>query len=194
MWPSHILWCLGVAYLTVDAGDTVHISFVMARSRVSPKRQQSITRLELCAALAGAQLSKFIQTEMILPIWQRVLWSDSITVLEWIQSDSCRYKVFVGTCVSETQEVTDCQAWRYIDSPNNSADYITRGKPLLELTGPGRWCQGPTFLKQKAENWPNKLEQTATVDLSQLKGITFCCLTAIGPNSIIPDVTYYNSC
>ncbi|XP_014876949.1 uncharacterized protein LOC106939156 [Poecilia latipinna] len=115
-----------VAYLTFDAGDTIHTSFVMARSRVSPKRQQSIPRLELCAALAGAQLSKLLQTEMTLPIRQTVLWSDSTTVLEWIQSESCRYKVFVGTRVSEIQELTERQAWRYVDSPNNPADDITR--------------------------------------------------------------------
>jgi len=96
-----------VAYLTVDAGDTIHTSFVMARSRVAPKRQQSIPRLELCAALAGAQLCKLIKTEMTLPIRQTVLWSDSTTVLEWLQSDSCRYKVFVGTRVIEIQELTD---------------------------------------------------------------------------------------
>ncbi|TKS65302.1 hypothetical protein D9C73_028084 [Collichthys lucidus] len=36
-----------VAYLTVDTGDTIHTSFVMARSRVAPKWQQSIPRLEL---------------------------------------------------------------------------------------------------------------------------------------------------
>lgn len=116
-----------VAYLAVHAGDTIHTSFVMARSRVAPKRQQSIPRLELCAALAGAQLAKLIETEMTLPIRQTVLWSDSTTVLEWLQSDSCRYKGFVGTRVSEIQELTDRRSWHYIDSPNNPADDITRG-------------------------------------------------------------------
>lgn len=73
-----------VAYLTVQAGDTIHTSFVMARSRVAPKRQQSIPRLELCAALAGAQLAKLIEKEMTLPLRRTILWSDSTTVLEWL--------------------------------------------------------------------------------------------------------------
>lgn len=86
-----------VAYLAVQTISDIHVSFVMARSRVAPKRQQSMPRLELCAALAGAKLAKLVRDEMTLSIGQTVLWTDSMTVLEWIQSDSCRYKVFVGT-------------------------------------------------------------------------------------------------
>lgn len=129
----------------------------------------------------------------MLPIWQTMLWSDSTTVLDWLQSDSCRYKVFVGTRVSETQELTDRQVWRYIDSPNNPADDITRGKSLLEVAGPGRWSQGPPLLKQSAEHWPKKPKQTSTVGSSELKGITFCCFTAMEPNDNIPDATKYSS-
>ncbi len=90
-------------------------------------------RLELCTALAGAQLAKLVKTEMTLTIRQTTLWTDSTTVLEWLQSDSCRYKVFVGTRVLEIQELTDQQAWRYVDTQNNPADDVTRGKPLLAL-------------------------------------------------------------
>lgn len=165
----------------------------MARSRVAPKRQQSIPRLELCAALTGAQLFKLIETEMTLPIRQTVLWSDSTTVLEWLQSDSCRYKVFVGTRVSEIQELTDRQAWRYIDSANNPADDITRGNSLLELAGPGRWSQGPPYLKQSAEHWPKKPEQIPPVTSLERKNITFCCFTAVESSDNIPDVTQYKS-
>lgn len=48
------------------------------------------------------------------------------TVLTWLQSDSCRFKVFVGTRVAEIQELTNDQTWRYVDSTNNPADDITR--------------------------------------------------------------------
>lgn len=90
-------------------------------------------RLELCAALAGAQLAKLVRDEMTLSIGQTVLWTDSMTVLEWIQSDSCRYKVFVGTRVCEIQELTDHRSWRYVNSQDNPADDITRGKTLQSL-------------------------------------------------------------
>lgn len=182
-----------VAYLTVRAGDTIHTSFVMARSRVAPKWKQSIPDLELCTALAGAQLAKLIETEMTLPLRQTVLWSDSTTVLEWLQSDSCRYKVFVGTRVSEIQELTDRRSWHYIDGPSNPADDMTREKSLLDLAEPGCWSQGPLHLKQSEEDWPKKPEQTTTAGSSELKGITFCCFTAVEPNNSIPDASQYSS-
>lgn len=118
----------------------------MARSRVSPRKQLSMPRLELCAALAGAQLAKVIMTELSLPSQQVTLWTDAMTVLTWLNSDSCRYKVFLGTRVAEIQELTENSTWRYVRTTDNPADDLTRGKPLLELSQPNRWSQGPPFL------------------------------------------------
>lgn len=76
-----------VAYLaTCQKGKKAHTSFVMARSRVAPKRQLSMPRLELCAALTGAQLAVLLQRELTLNITQTTLWSDSTTVLAWLHS------------------------------------------------------------------------------------------------------------
>ena len=93
-----------VAYLqTKDRHDNTHVSFIMARSRIAPKRQLSIPRLELCAALSGAQLASFLSSELTIPLLSVTLWTDSTTVLSWLTSDSCRYKVFVGTRIAEIQ-------------------------------------------------------------------------------------------
>ena len=96
-------------------------------------------RLELCGALTGAQLYSLLEKELTLHIDQTILWTDSTTVLTWLQSESCRFKVFVGTRVSEIQELTDSSCWRYVDSAQNPADDITRGKTLEELAQPNRW-------------------------------------------------------
>lgn len=83
-----------VAYLRVKRNKgRVKVAFVMARSRVAPKKQLSITHLELCAALSGTQIVKILQTELTLPITNLILWTDSTTVLHWIQSESQLYKV-----------------------------------------------------------------------------------------------------
>ncbi|XP_039856539.1 uncharacterized protein LOC120714406 [Simochromis diagramma] len=87
-----------VAYLRFKSAEhEVHTAFIMARSRVAPRKKLSIPRLELCAVLAGAQLSRLLLSELTLPISETTLWTDSTTVLNWIQSESCHYKVFVGT-------------------------------------------------------------------------------------------------
>lgn len=93
--------------------------------------------LELCAALAGVQLAKLLKDEITLSIQQTILWTDSTTVLEWLQSYSCGFKVFVGTRVSEIQELTEHSTWQYVNTQQNPADDITRGKPLSRFTVSG---------------------------------------------------------
>jgi len=136
-----------VAYLRVtDNNGNVSVSFVMARSRVAPKKTISIPRLELCAALAGSQLAYFLQRELTLPINDVMLWSDSTTVLTWICSDNCIYNVFVANRITEILEHTQPEQRRYVDTANNAADDITRGKKLIELINTSRWFSRPSFL------------------------------------------------
>lgn len=87
-------------------------------------------RLELCGALAGAQLAHLLQRELTIHLQDTTMWTDSTTVLEWLKSESCRYKVFVGVRVAEIQERTDYNSWCYVDTSNNPDDDITRGKTL----------------------------------------------------------------
>lgn len=145
-----------VAYLrSEDPSGRIHLSFLLARSHVAPRKQCSIPRLELCAALIGAQLAKLAENELTLNIQKVTLWTDSITVLHWLHSESCRFKVFVGTRVAEIQELTDLKAWHYVDSARNPAEDLTRCKSLKDLTEPNRWIQGPEFLIQPQSNWPS---------------------------------------
>lgn len=52
-----------VAYLqSIDEQGHVHTTFVLARSCVAPKKQLSMPRLELSAALTGSQLIKVLVT------------------------------------------------------------------------------------------------------------------------------------
>ncbi len=145
-----------ISYLrTEDDQGRVYLAFMAARSRVVHRRQHSIPHLELCGALTTAQLAKKIERELTVKIDQTILWSDSTTVLTWLQSESCRFKVFVGTHVAEIQELTEGSTCRYIDSVQNTEDDVTRGKILAELAEPNRWSQGPSFLFKGPAEWPS---------------------------------------
>ncbi len=56
--------------------------------------------------------------------------------------------------VAEIQSLTEVSDWRYVDSANNSADDITRGKTLKELSRPHCCHRGPDFLRQTEDHWP----------------------------------------
>ncbi|KAL6466869.1 hypothetical protein MHYP_G00246730 [Metynnis hypsauchen] len=155
-----------VVYLRSESpSGKVEISFLTARSRVAPKKQQSILHLDLCTALTGAQLARVLREELTLPINNFTFWTDFTTALNWLQSDSCRFKVFVDTRVAEIQDLTEGESWCYVDSAHNPAD-ITRGKPLAELTAQSRWGQGPPFLQMSpggsgGQNQPTDTPPTA---------------------------------
>ncbi len=172
-----------VGYLrTEDPSGKVEVAFMTARSRVAPKKQLSIPRLELCAALTGAQLAQVLRRELTVSIAHVILWTDSTTVLNWIQSDSCRFKVFVGMRVAEIQELTDNQDWHYVDSSNNPADDITRGKTLSELTGENRWTKGPSFLWLSPENWQSTPTIPRREESDELRKPVSCLNTVTSPS------------
>lgn len=171
----------------------IHLSFILARSRVAPKRVHSIPRLELCAALVAAQLASLLRKELTLEVAHTTLWSDSTMVLTWLHSQSCRFRVFVGACVSEIQELTKNCTWRYVDSDQNPADDLTRGKTLEELTDPNRWSQGTPFLLQSPNSWPERPNAEPAEDHAELQRTAFCGATVTPPTDCGPDDKRYSS-
>ncbi|XP_065118880.2 uncharacterized protein [Paramisgurnus dabryanus] len=180
-----------VAYLRTEDQGRVEVAFVTARSRVAPKKQQTIPRLELCAALTGAQLAKVLRTELTLPIQSITLWSDSTTVLNWLLSQSCRFKVFVGTRVAEIQELTESDTWRYVPSQDNPADDITKGRSIRDIGSESRWYSGPKFLSQTSHSWPEMLSLTTTNHDNELRKSAFCGLTTSTVPT--PDLQQYST-
>lgn len=182
-----------VAYLrTEDAAGKVEVAFLTARSRVAPKRQMSMPRLELCAALTGAQLASLLTKELTLPLCRVVLWTDSTTVLTWIQSESCHFKVFVGTRIAEIQELTDSQSWRYVTTYDNPADDLTRGKRLQDLTVQSRWACGPPFLQLHRDQWPEH-PATSCADFAEEQRKPITCLAVSTDSISLPDAQQFTS-
>lgn len=171
-----------VAYLrAIDPAGEIYVAFILGRSRVAPRKQQSMPRLELCAALVGAQLAKLTKEELTLPLRSTVMWSDSTTVITWLKSSSCRYKVFVGTRVTEIQELVGADCWRYVDTGRNPADIITRGDTLASLSHTNPYSQGPDFLRRPEEEWPEQPPVVESHDETELKSSLFCGMNADKP-------------
>nr|XP_054593472.1 uncharacterized protein LOC129160606 [Nothobranchius furzeri] len=116
------------------------------------------------------------------------LWTDSSTVLTWLKSDSSRYKVFVGTRVAEIQELTEGSTWRYVSTSDNPADDLTRGKTPHELSQPNWWSQGPQFLHQPIDTWPElQMEVAQEEDEDALRKTVFCAAATCPSHEV--DVT-----
>ncbi len=184
-----------VAYLrTTDQGGETYLSFIIAHSSITPKRAHSIPKLELCGSLVAAQLAKLLENELTLHVQCISLWTDSTTVLQWLNSESCHFKVFVGNRIAEIQELTDKCSWRYVGSADNPADDLTKGRPLQYMGALNRWSQGPAFLLQDPKEWPVISKTETRKDQVKLWKSTFCGISTFPPSSDNTDGWNYNTC
>lgn len=80
-----------------------------------------------------------------------------------------------------------------MDTANNPADDLTRGKTLAELAAPSRWIQGPAFLQCPPDEWPSHPIITEPEDSCELKLSVFCALTQTSSQHQMPDIIQFSN-
>uniref|UniRef100_A0A1I8NKI2 Uncharacterized protein n=1 Tax=Musca domestica TaxID=7370 RepID=A0A1I8NKI2_MUSDO len=120
-------------------------------------KSMTIPRLELQAAVLGTRLLCTIEKEHSVKVSRRICWSDSSTVINWINSDNRRYKPFVAHRITEILDSTRPTDWKWLPTNLNVADETTRAKRNIEFSFYSRWYQGPQFLHQPEEDWPEMI-------------------------------------
>jgi Pao retrotransposon peptidase len=139
---------------TVYPSGIINISFVLGKSRVSPIKFVSIHRLELQAALLGARLASSLLDALVISKNDVVFWSDSQTVLKWINSKTMKFHIFVANRVTDLLDLSDAKQWRYVPTTENPADDCSRGLYGSELSDSHRWFTGPKFLSLPEASCP----------------------------------------
>jgi len=154
-----------VAYLRCETSNQVDVSFVMAKSRVSPLRPMSIPRLELQAAVLGCRLAETIRKNHDIKILETYYWTDSKTVICWLRSEVRKFKQFVAFRIGEILENSHVQNWRWVPTKLNPADEATRDIMEPVLNSNSRWLTGPAFLKLDENQWPSEtVQNTKDID------------------------------
>jgi hypothetical protein len=148
--------CCAVAYLVEKPteGGQVKVSFLGAKTKVAPLRPVSIPRLELQAALMAARFAATIRKEMATPVTRTWYWSDSTTVLQWIRTDPRSHTAFVANRLGEIDELTSLDDWKWVPTKSNPADIATRDGDLPDLRPESLWFQGPAFIVEGENAWP----------------------------------------
>lgn len=145
------------------------VNLLCAKSRVAPLKQQTLPRLELCAAVVAAQLSKRIQTDLQIKNLPTYLWTDSEIVLSWINSQSTIYNTFVANRIANIQSLTLVKQWHHVSSKDNPADILSRGSPATKIRTCNLWFYGPLFLHGKEELWPSNFSKKTQCDIERKK-------------------------
>ena len=170
-----------VMYLrTAYPSGHVDVTFVIGKSRVAPVKFVSVHRLELQAAQLGSRLAASILEPLGLGIDCVAFWSDSQTVLRWLNSKTMKFHVFVANRVADILDVTSASQWRYVATDDNPADDCSRGLYGSVVSVTHRWFAGPKFLSQGEENWPVNIvtPEPESADPEVAGPIVICSLKA----------------
>ena len=112
-----------------------------------------------------------------------VLWTDSTSVLKWINSDILCHKRFIARRIKfilRLNSFCDYLSYRPVPMLGNAADVASRGITLSpnDLERAELWLSGPSFLTRR-DDWPRLLDVTSTpldceirdfeIDMSKIK-------------------------
>lgn len=140
-----------VSYLKMVKNDLCNVAFVMGKSKVVPRRTTlSIPRLELIAAVIGANMHRNIKSSIQLPISRGYLHSDSSVVLDWIKNHKLRLKKYVARKIAEINRLTGDDTWCYVATSSNVADLCSRGIDPKKADPGCVYLKGPAFLYEQS--------------------------------------------
>nr|XP_039254127.1 uncharacterized protein LOC120331151 [Styela clava] len=146
-----------VSYLRLsDENCQIHCSFLLGKSRLCPiKTICSLPRLEITAAALCVRVDMFLRRQLKFEKnVKSIFWSDSTATIQSIYNSSKRFPTFIANRLAKIEEGSEPHQWRYVPSELNPADYASRGMTAKKLIAKKSWLQGPEFLYQNEENWP----------------------------------------
>lgn len=138
--------------------EMVHVAFLFGKARVTPLKPITIPRLELTAAVVAVRVDKMLQSELQLPLKKSNFWTDSTSVIKYINNEDRRFQTFVANRVSTIRDNSDVAQWRYISSKKNPADEASRGLTVDNFLAGRRWIEGPDFLGKPEGDWPRPFD------------------------------------
>lgn len=132
-----------VIYLTVHHQSTSWTGIVASKTRLAPKRELSIPRLELLAAVIAAKYLDYVHRELKIENSDKYLWGDLRCVISWVAS-----KKILPAIVEKAARViteTGIKKFMYVPTTQNPADVASRGATIEELNTM-KWWNGPNWL------------------------------------------------
>ncbi|KAK6175033.1 hypothetical protein SNE40_013574 [Patella caerulea] len=186
-----------VSYIRlIDVTGNIHCSFIAAKSRVTPLKVVTIPRLELSAATLSVRLNKLITKELDVNIEKSTYWTDSTSVLKYINNKDKRFKTFVANRIAFIHDGSDPSDWSFINGALNPGDEASRGISVEALLGNTRWWSGPEFLWRPEEEWmeqPNLENQEIKDEDPEVKREKKICAAIVDEDFVLQITEKYSS-
>ncbi|UYV69062.1 hypothetical protein LAZ67_6002216 [Cordylochernes scorpioides] len=175
-----------MVYIKIIHNSSIHEVYLLAaKTLVATLKTTTTPRMELCASLFLAQLTRLVCTAMSLNINKVTLWSDSTIVLSWLASEHNRWKPYVSNRVKDIQELVPCR-WMHVKGEDNPAVLASRGISLDQLLDLELWWHGPPWLKTTSQPYNDAIpvinekclsEQRIKTNLFAKKNISYPFIT-----------------
>ena len=111
-----------VSYFTITSTDnTVEVKFNIEKARVGPLKKMATANVELEAATNEAKLAKFVK-EQHIKVNSTTPWTDSTTVLHWINSPNQLHRKFLANRINFIFDSTSQKPLEIVSSKINNFD------------------------------------------------------------------------
>lgn len=143
-----------VSYMrTVYKDGSIHCALLTSKARLVPLKSISVPRLELTAAKLAVQVGQELSRALSVEV-ANFYWTDSTTVLKYIQNVTTRFHVFVSNRLAVIHDGSSVEQWKYVPTELNPADLVSRGTDASSLSDSELWKQGPAYLWSTSDEWP----------------------------------------
>ena len=145
----HILWQYTSAWWIPMVESIPHLS--------QPKPRWLRSNKSVSLVWNSAELNFFAQLlhrESLNFLKDIFAWMDSTIVLNWIISNSRRFKIYVGNRARCIVDLVPSNHWHHVEGSKNPADCASRGLLPSELLTHDLWWNGSSWLKRGIQDWP----------------------------------------
>lgn len=115
----------------------------------------TIPRLELSAAVLAVKMDAMIKAELGMQLKESVFWTDSTSVLKYVNNEDRRFHTFVANRVATIRHFSEPEQWRHVGTKENPADHVSRGLKVSDFLKSKGWLKGPEYLWKDEEKWPD---------------------------------------